>query len=49
MSRELAVVVDCGSTNISVSVIDAHGDVVTMKIWGKACECCMLRLGEEFL
>ena len=43
MSRELAVVVDCGSA------VDAHGDVVTMKIWGKACECCMLRLGEEFL
>ncbi|RKY65172.1 MAG: L-fuculokinase [Candidatus Latescibacterota bacterium] len=30
MSRELAVVVDCGSTNISVSVIDAHGDVVAV-------------------
>lgn len=40
MSRELAIVVDCGSA------VDAHGDVVT---WGKACEYCMLRLGEEFL
>gem|GEM_PF-6771719 len=28
MSRELAVVVDCGSTNTSVSAVDAHGDVV---------------------